>query len=154
MIELKIFLAKTEDTELLLKHRVGMWKDIRPELCEKVEESKDLTRSWIKTKLSEGKLIGFIVKTQNGIIAGSGCLWIREDGPRPFSPLLGSPYLISMYTEKGFRRAGVASTIVQCAIEWSKEHGYKTISLHASEAGIPLYEKFGFKQTAEMRLML
>jgi GNAT superfamily N-acetyltransferase len=59
-----------------------------------------------------------------------------------------------MYTEKGFRRAGVASTIVQCAIEWSKEHGYKTISLHASEAGIPLYEKFGFKQTAEMRLML
>ena len=154
MSEFKIFLAKTEDTELLVEDRVVMWKEISPEPWEKVGELKDLTRSWIKNKLSEGKLIGFVVKTRKGVTAGSGCLWIREDGPRPFNPLFEAPYLMSMYTEKGFKRTGVASKIVQRAIEWSKEHGYKTISLHVSEAGIPLYEKFGFKQTTEMRLML
>ena len=39
MTEFKIVLAKAEDIELLVKHRVGMWKDIRPELSEK-------TRKW------------------------------------------------------------------------------------------------------------
>ena len=67
---------------------------------------EDLTRKWIKTKLSEGKLIGFIAKTQTGEVAGSGCIWLREDAPRPFNPLLEAPYLMSMYTEEGFRRTG------------------------------------------------
>jgi GNAT superfamily N-acetyltransferase len=154
MTKFEISLAKAEDVELLVKHRVGMWKDIRPEFAEKAKEMEDLTRQWIKTKLSEGKLIGFIVKTQTGIMAGSGCIWLREDAPRPINPRLETPYLLSMYTEEGFRRAGVASMIIQCAIDWSREHGYKTMSLHASDAGIPVYEKFGFKQTTEMRLML
>ena len=154
MAEFEISLAKAEDLELLVRHRVGMWKDIRPEFAEKAKEMEDLTRQWIKTKLFEGKLIGFIAKTQTGIVAGSGCIWLREDAPRPFNPRLEAPYLLSMYTEEGFRRTGVASMIVRCAIEWSREHGYKTMSLHASDAGIPVYEKFGFKQTTEMRLML
>ncbi|MGA2680385.1 MAG: GNAT family N-acetyltransferase [Candidatus Bathyarchaeia archaeon] len=154
MTEFKISLADPEDTEFLVKHRGGMWKDIRPELCEKAKEMEDLTRDWIKTKLSEGKLIGFIARTQTGVVAGSGCIWLRDDAPRPFNPCLEAPYLMSIYTEEGFRRAGVARMIVQCAIEWSREHGYKTISLHASGAGIPLYERFGFKPTTEMRLML
>jgi GNAT superfamily N-acetyltransferase len=154
MTEFKISLAETEDTEFLVKHRVGMWKDIRPELCGKAKEMEDLTRNWIKTKISEGKLIGFIARTKNGVVAGSGCIWLRDDAPRPFNPCLEAPYLMSIYTEEGFRRAGVARMIVQCAIEWSREHCYKTISLHASGAGIPIYERFGFKPTTEMRLML
>ncbi len=116
-----------------------MWKEIRPEFAEKAEELKELTRAWIKTKLSEGKLIGFIAETQTGEVAGSGCIWLREDAPRPFNPCLEAPYIMSMYTEEGFRRTGVAKMIVQHAIDWSKEHGYRTMSLHASEAGIPLY---------------
>jgi hypothetical protein len=66
MTEFEISLAKVEDTELLVSHRVGMWKEIRPELAEKTEELKDLTRNWIKTKLSDGKLMGFIAKTLRG----------------------------------------------------------------------------------------
>ncbi len=66
MTEFKISIAKAEDIELLVRHRVGMWKDIRPEFAEKAKEMEDLTRRWIKTKLSEGKLIGFIAKTQTG----------------------------------------------------------------------------------------
>jgi GNAT superfamily N-acetyltransferase len=154
MAEFEISLAKVEDSELLVRHRVDMWKEIRPELAEKTEELKDLTRNWIKTKLSEGKLVGFIAKTPTGTVAGSGCIWLREDAPRPFNPCLESPYLISIYTEEGFRRMGAASLIVQCAIDWSRARGYRTIGLHASGAGIPLYERFGFKMTTEMRLML
>jgi len=143
-----------EDLDLLVKHRVGMWKEIRPELKEKAVEMEQLTREWIKKQLTEGRLVGFIVKTPSGQVAGSGCIWLREDAPRPHNTRLASPYLLSMFTEEGFRRKGVARLIVQHAIDWTKEHGYVTISLHASVAGIPLYESLGFKQTTEMRLML
>ena len=154
MVDFKICLAKVEDTELLVKHRLSMWTDMIPELRKQVEESEELTSGWIKKKLSEGALIGFIARTQTGIAAGSGCLWIREEQPRFTNICLKAPYLMSMYTEKAFRRRGVASKIVKSAIDWSREHGYDTINLHASEAGVPLYLTFGFKTTAEMRLML
>ena len=154
MTEFEIYLATAEDLEVLVKHRLGMWTDIRPELKERAMEMQDLTRSWIRRKLDEGKLVGFIARTQTGQVAGSGCIWLREDAPRLSTARLESPYLMSMFTEEGFRRSGIARMIVQHAINWCREHGYVTIGLHASEAGAPLYERFGFKPTTEMRLML
>jgi GNAT superfamily N-acetyltransferase len=154
MVDFKICLAEVEDTELLVKHRLSMWVDMIPELKKQVQESEELTGSWIKKKLSEGALIGFIARTQTGIVAGSGCLWIREEQPRFTNTCLQAPYLMSMYTEKTFRRRGVASKIVKEAIDWSREHCYNTIYLHASEVGSLLYPTFGFKTTTEMRLML
>ena len=154
MPEFKICLATIEDIELLTRHRVEMWKDIRPEFKEKAQAMEEATREWVKRKLSDGKLIGFIAKTRTGQVAGSGCIWLREDAPRLTSTRLESPYLMSMYTEEDFRRTGVARMIVKCAIDWCRERGYVTIGLHASEAGAPLYGSLGFKPTTEMRLML
>jgi len=154
MVEFKITIAKAEDTELLVKHRLSMWNDIHPELRKEVQELEELTRWWIKKKLSEGKLVGFIAKTQTGLVAGSGCVWIREQQPSLMNPCLEAPYLMSIYTEDDSRKKGVARLIVQNAIDWCKEHGYSTITLHASEAGFPLYAALGFKLTSEMRITL
>lgn len=154
MVEFTVTLAKVEDTDLLVRHRIGMWKDIRPELVNEADKLRDVTGDWIKRKLTEGKLVGFIVKTPSEAVAGSGCIWLREDAPRPGSNRLESPYLMSIYTEESFRRQGVASLIVQKAIDWCREHNYVRISLHASDVGAKVYEVFGFKATNEMRLML
>jgi len=154
MVEFKISIATVEDTELLVKHRLSMWNDIRPELRKQAQELEELTRWWIKRKLCEGKLVGFIAKTQSGLVAGSGCIWIREQPPSLMNPRLERPYLMSIYTEEAFRKQGAARLIVQSAIDWCKEHGYSTIALHSSEAGIPLYAALGFKPTSEMRITL
>ncbi len=154
MVSFKVSFATESDLDLLVRHRVSMWIAIRPELGVQAQEMSALTRDWIKKMLSEGRLIGFIAKTESEQVAGSGCIWLREQQPRFSDSLLQAPYLMSMYTEEAFRRKGVASLIVQNAIEWSRSHGYSTISLHASGAGIPLYERFGFKLTTEMRLKI
>ena len=154
MVELKITIANIEDTELLVRHRLSMWNDIRPELRKRAQELEELTRWWIKKKLSEGKLVGFIAKTQAGLVAGSGCLWIREQPPSLINPRLEAPYLMSIYTEEALRKKGVAKLIVQSAIEWCREHDYSTITLHSSEAGFSLYAALGFKPTSEMRITL
>jgi GNAT superfamily N-acetyltransferase len=154
MVKFEVALAKADDLDLLVRHRLSMWTDIAPELKTEIQESEERTRQWISGMLSEDRLIGVIAKTEEGQIAGSGCIWLREEQPRPTTSRLKAPYLMSIYTEKGFRRTGVASLIVKSAIAWCKEHGYDRITLHASEAGKRVYEAFGFKSANEMRLTL
>ncbi len=131
-----------------------MWLDLHPEYGRMVQESTPITRRWMKKQMSRGKLIGFIVRTPKGEAAGSGCIWIREEQPRPANPRTEVPYLMSMYTTKEFRRRGVAKVIVKAALKWCREHEYERVVLHASTQGRPLYESLGFEPSSEMRLRL
>jgi GNAT superfamily N-acetyltransferase len=153
-LEFGVSNAGHEDIELLVAHRQNMWHEIYPELGARVDESTEAVREWIRKRLSDGTLVGFIVRAGDGAVAGSGCLWIRPEQPRPTSPHLEVPYLMSMYTEKAFRRKGVGKRVVEAALQWSREHGYERVVLHASIEGRPLYEAFGFAATNEMRLEL
>jgi GNAT superfamily N-acetyltransferase len=146
--------ATLKDAELLVKHRLSMWCDILPEPAMSVTGTEERTREWIGEKLSSGKLVGFIAKTEEGEVAGSGCIWIREQAPLPMSQFLEVPYLMSFYTEREFRRRGVARLIVETAIAWCRAHGYDRVNLDASEAGKSLYETLGFKPGYGMRLQL
>ncbi len=148
----RISFAGPEDVDLLTAHRLSMWRDIHPEMGRSVDHSEKVTRDWISKRLADGGLIGFIAKAPGGTVAGSGCIWIREEQPRPTNPRQAVPYLMSMYTENEFRRKGVARLIVKAALKWCRDHAYERIVLHASEAGRPLYEEFGFEPTTEMRL--
>jgi len=113
----EITYAKLDDLELLVEHRLSMWRDIRPELRKKTDRSRAHTRRWIRDKLTKGELIGFIARAPDGRVAGSGCIWLREEQPRPNNPLHVVPYLMSMYPEKGFRRKGVAEEILKRAVK-------------------------------------
>ena len=153
-MEFNIQCATLNDTELLVKHRLSMWCDILPDLGMPVAGPEKRTREWIREKLSSGKLIGFIAKTEEGQVAGSGCIWIREQAPLPMSTFLEVPYLMSLYTEKEFRRRGVARLILETAIAWCRTQGYDRVNLDASEAGKSLYKTLGFKPGYGMRLQL
>lgn len=154
MATYKIYFATKNDVDLLVKHRVNMWIEIRPELKSICDKISNITRNWIEKELSNNRLIGFIVKEESGTVAGSGCIWLTEEQPRFIETQQYSPYLISMYTEESFRRKGIASLIVQNAIDWCRTNGYNMINLQASGQGITVYEHFGFKPTKEMRLIL
>ena len=151
-MEFHLSQARPDDLELLVAHRLGMWRDIHPEFGSKVDESEGLTRQWIRERLSDGTLVGFIVRVEDGRVAGSGCIWLRNEQPRPTNPRMVVPYLMSMYTERAFRRKGVGRLIVKSALEWCRERDYDRVVLHASAAGRPLYEEFGFEPASEMRL--
>ncbi len=153
-MKLNIQHATLKDTELLVKHRLNMWHDIVPDLEASVTGTEERTREWISEKLSSGKLLGFIAKTDEGQVAGSGCIWIREQPPLPFSQFVEVPYLMSLYTEREFRSRGVARIILKTSIAWCREKGYDRVNLDASEAGRSLYETLGFKPGYGMRLEL
>ena len=53
---------------------------------------------------------------------------------------------MNMYTAPEYRRQGVAYKTLLLLVGEAKKRGIKNISLEATEAGRPLYEKFGFVQ--------
>ena len=58
-------------------------------------------------------------------------------------------HLMNVYTEKHYRRRGIARQLVNMLIEDARVHGATEISLDATESGRPLYESMGFKASEE-----
>ncbi len=79
MTRLKVSYATVEDTNLLAKHRLAMFKDMYPDLTKEIQASHGQTFEWIREMLSNGSLIGFIVRTEEAQAVGSGCLWIKKN---------------------------------------------------------------------------
>ena len=44
--------------------------------------------------------------------------------------------------------------MMEALLGWCRGQGFRSVALHASEEGRPLYEKLGFHHTNEMRLKL
>jgi GNAT superfamily N-acetyltransferase len=62
--------------------------------------------------------------------------------------------VVSMWTEPSHRRRGLGSLVMDAILTWCRVRGIRRLTLHASDEGRPLYERFGFRATNEMRLEL
>lgn len=146
--------ASVWDIKTLVHQRHAMWNVLGIRNKKLHEEADRTYATWARKHLNDSSLKAWIVETRDGKIAGGGCLWLQPVQPRPGSRKQVQPYLLSMYTEPSCRRRGVASIILQEAIDWCKEKRYERLLLHASDAGRKVYRKFGFTRTWEMRLKL
>ena len=53
-------------------------------------------------------------------------------------------YIQNMYTYPNYRKKGIATKLFKMTVEEAKIRGYRTLKLHATDMGRPIYEKFGF----------
>jgi GNAT superfamily N-acetyltransferase len=146
--------AGARDLDLLVHHRREMWEDLGVRKKLVLDEADRVYAKWVKSGFRNGRLLGWIAETKEGVLAGSGCIWLRPAQPRPNLNVQIQPYLLSIYTEPPFRRKGVASRVVKEAIKWCNKNGYSRLALHASRYGRGLYRKHGFTRSWEMRLEL
>lgn len=146
--------ARLKDLGVLLAHRRGMWEGMAVLKPGAPDATEERCRRWIRQRLKNGRVVGFVIEAAPRTIVASGCLWIQDIHPRPGFPGPRYPYLMSMYTEPAHRGRGLATRIVRAALRWSRGRGYHRITLHASDAGRPLYQRLGFYDGKEMRLDL
>src|SRR5580700_4278743 len=107
--------AATEpDLPTLVLHRRGMWTEIiatEPKFAE--IQTKDLDAAdvryaaWLRSKWAEAALVGVLAEDEGGRPVASGCLWLREEVPRPTRVQGHLPYLLSIYTDPAHRRRGL-----------------------------------------------
>lgn len=149
----RLRLATLDDLPLLVRHRRLMWGDIAEHAEETLAAADPAYRRWARTRLRSGRLVAWVVEEKGGPVA-SGCVWLQPVQPRPGRPFEVQPYLLSMFTEPAHRGKGHAARIVEAAMAWAQERGHPYLSLHASAAGRPIYERMGFVQMPELRVTL
>lgn len=143
--------ATLKDTQELVHQRRAMWEALGVKGKAEHDRADRIYGRWVRSRMKNERLVGWIAEKRDGTVAGGGCVWLQEVQPRPHRKGTLQPYLLSMYTEPEFRGHGVATKVVEAAIDWTKKQGYERLQLHASEMGRGVYKRLGFARTWEMR---
>ena len=142
--------ATLKDLPALVHQRRAMWRDLGAREQRELDRADKAYTGWARSRMKSGTLMGWVAENE-GKVLGGGCVWLQPVQPRPGYKLMIQPYLLSMYTEPRYRGLGVASGVVEKALEWCRSNGFHQVRLHASEMGRKVYLKHGFQRTWEMR---
>jgi len=150
--EFSIREATPADIEVLVQHRLGMFRDMGVSEAE-LAAMEGHARAYFRRAVPDRKYVAFLAENHGRVIAGGGIIIIHWPAGR--GDLRDSKAMIlNMYTEPEFRRRGLGRRLMEKMIAWCRAQGYKSVSLHASDAGRPLYEALGFRPTNELKLTL
>jgi len=153
-MEINIRKASLDDLMHLVHHRRAMFEEMgyrEPAVLDQVEES---SREYFSEALRTGAYRAWLVEDPNGRIVAGGGIVITNWPGYPGENLAKRAWILNMYTEPEARRRSIANKLLEVIIDWCRTAGFRTVSLHASPAGRPLYESAGFQPTNEMRLTL
>jgi GNAT superfamily N-acetyltransferase len=108
---------------------------------------------WVRERLRDGRYLGWMVEQAGQVVAGGG-MYLMDFPPHFRDPQPLRAYLLNFYVGPEARGRGVARGLLKTAIDEARRRGIRVVSLHASEAGRPLYERNGFAASNEMMLNL
>jgi ribosomal protein S18 acetylase RimI-like enzyme len=149
-------LATPADLHVLMRHRVQMFADMGFASSDGFAALTQASRAWFAAALADGRYVGWLIAPADApraIAAGSGMLlhdWppgIRDNGTT-------RAYILNVYTEPEHRGHGLATIATRAAIDEARRRGIRVVTLHASDEGRRIYERLGFEETNEMRLLL
>ncbi|MDX2171332.1 MAG: GNAT family N-acetyltransferase [Deltaproteobacteria bacterium] len=132
-------------------HRAAMFRDMGWIDEDELEGLTATCRAAMAVALASGEYLGWVVERDGGLVAGGGVL-VRPLLPGPGHPDGGrEAYVLNVYVEPAHRRHGLARRLMEEILAWSRTSGIRRVSLHASDAGRPLYLALGFTPTNELR---
>ena len=154
MNEIRIREAGPADLETVVHHRRAMFEDMGYKDAAVLDAMDRSGRHFFAQALDEGSYRGWFAENQAGQVVAGGGILVLPWPSHPRDTQTRRPMIINVYTEPAYRRCGLARRLMAAMIDWARQQGYGTLSLHASEYGRPLYEELGFQASNEMRLQL
>jgi GNAT superfamily N-acetyltransferase len=180
-MKISIRLATLADIPHLVHHRRAMFVDMGHKIAAELDGADQVAHNYFNAALRDNSYKGWLAVEIEESAEGENAGAAPENAPDPgatlkhpplgnviagggivFVPWAGYPgesrtqrlWIVNMYTEPRARRRGIAKKLVNTMTAWSRAEGYAAISLHASDAGRPVYESLGFKPSNEMKLSL
>jgi GNAT superfamily N-acetyltransferase len=154
MTQFHIRSANLNDLHHLVHHRRAMFENMGhrdPAMLDRVDRA---SHEYFSEALRLGTYKAWLAETpEPRVVAGGGIVIANWPG-YPGESLAKRAWILNMYTEPESRRRSLAKQLLQTMLDWCRNEGFRSISLHASPAGRPLYESLGFQPTNEMRLSL
>ena len=150
----RIRIAKATDIAALVAHRKEMFEEIGIADKRRIAAMTKAFKSWLRREMAAGRYKTWLAVDSGGEIAAGAGLWITGWPPVPYDTTSHRGYVLNVYTQPAHRRRGLARSLMKALLSWCRKRGFRVITLHASDAGRPLYESLGFEPTREMRLRL
>jgi GNAT superfamily N-acetyltransferase len=138
------------DVALITAHRRAMFASMPNPQDVILDAMSRAFAPWVKARISDGKYLGWIVE-EDGRVAGSAGLMIVDWPPHTLHPESNQRgYLLNVYVEPEFRKRGLAHGLIERCLAEARRLSIPVVTLHSSDAGRTVYEKFGFHPTSEM----
>ena len=139
---MKITYRRLTDNELdtFIKMRIDQ---LREEGAKEDIDIEPALRDYYQRHMADGTFISWIALDNERIIGTSG-LSIVEKPPYFGCPSGKIGLLSSMFTDKAYRRKGIAKELLTRVVNEAREKGCGTIQITASDMGVLLYSDFGF----------
>jgi len=143
--------ARLDDLQAIVHHRSAMFRDMGLP-CDFPAIEREFG-TWLPDAMRREIYFGWLAETDSAEIAAGGGLSVLPwpPGPRDLGHRIA--YVYNVYTEPGHRRRGLARRIMETLHGFCRERGLRTVALHASDFGRPLYESMGYRPTNEMRIV-
>ena len=143
-MELTYKTATTEDLEALISSRSHVLREIMG-----LPSSTDMsgierhTRAYYAQALPNGETTCVLV-FDGGALVGMGAICYYRVLPAYTYPTGEKAYIMSMYTHDGYRKRGIATTVLDMLVKDAQSRGIRKITLEATGMGRPVYERYGF----------
>ena len=136
--------ATLDDLEILTETRIIVLRAAN-KLSDEVDmtEVKEQSYQYYKEALSNGSHVAYLVFDEAEFVGAGGVSFFCVM-PTFHNPSGEKAYIMNMYTKPEYRRQGIAMKTLDLLVSEAKKKGVHAISLEATEAGRPLYEKYGF----------
>ena len=145
--------ATADQIDLLVETRVEVLR-----AANRLDDSADLSEVAAKSRdyylraLRDNTHTGFLAFDGEDFVGACGVSYFRVM-PTCHNPTGWKAYIMNMYVRPEYRRRGVATRMLDLLVADARARGIGLISLEATDAGRPLYEKYGFiPMTHEMEL--
>jgi GNAT superfamily N-acetyltransferase len=143
--------AMVADLDTVLRHRRLMFEDMGHRKAAALDAMIEACRAPLARWLEEGTYRGWLVEREGALAAGGG-LFITSVLPTMADPQPLRANILNVYTERAYRRQGLARLLLDWMIRWCGARGFAAVTLDTSDDGFALYQSLGFRATRQMRL--
>ncbi|UDY36106.1 GNAT family N-acetyltransferase [Dermatobacter hominis] len=138
--------AVEADLDLVVALRIEFLREVRGGDLDLSAECLVQTRSFVEREVRAGRLLTWLAfNGEEPVGVVSLLLWPRP--PLPEDPRSFEGYVINMYVTPGARRHGLGRELMSVCTDGARDAGARSLRLHPTAAGRPLYEAEGFTDT-------
>lgn len=138
--------AVTADAEIITEMRWKLFQETNStETEEPTAEFLRACREAVVLFLESKWAYAWLALAEDGAAIGNLVLLVHARVPSPRNVVPKETYVMNVWVDPAWRRRGVASALMNAALEKSRELGVRRVRLHATPEGRGAYARAGFK---------
>lgn len=131
-----------QELEIFIDMRINQ---LREEGAKEEIDLKPALRDYYNRHMADGTFVAWLAVDGDKVVGTSGISFVEKP------PYFGCPsgkiaLLSSMFTDKNYRRQGIAKKLLAKVCNEAGEYGCGTVQITASDMGVLLYTDFGFEK--------